>query len=573
MSIRTKFFALAGILLLLFGVVVGLLTLLQDATAHKLADIVYHHQPLRRTLADLDVDTFEYELRINRLLLRSEISKAELQADAANIEQVGARIRKNFDTLRPGLEAAVAHNHDNPDALYVLSTMQGALPFIDRQVEPFLALGRQIIDALLAARLDEARTLALGFAQYNEAFGPDLGQLRQRLAILTEKAAAGIYQEQNLDIRLSFALFLLATVIGLGISGIGSLQVVNALRRLVARMKAVEEGHVEVIVPVITRDEVGQLARAFNRMIEELRERERIKETFGKFVDPRIVTHLISSTATELAERKILTIFFSDIKGFSSISEQLTAASMVNLLNAYFTAVADEIRRYNGIIDKYIGDSVMAFWCAPFSVGDEHALDACRAALAQIQAVAEVKRRLPEITGLRRDTPELVVRMGIATGEAVVGTIGSPNARSYTVIGDTVNLASRLEGVNKVYDTSIILAEETYRLVRHAIEGRELDVVIVAGKSEPIRIYELLAEAGGLDITAGELRETFAQGLEAYRRQNWETATVQFEMCRRLAPDDGPSRVYLERIAHLRCNPPPPDWDGVWRLTAKEEGR
>src|ERR1700730_6949627 len=114
MNIRTKFFALAGILLLLFGAVLGLLTLLQDATARKLADIVYHHQPLRRTLADLDVDTFEYELRINRLLLRSEISKAELQAEAANIEQVGVRIRKNFDTLRPGLEAAVAHNHDNP---------------------------------------------------------------------------------------------------------------------------------------------------------------------------------------------------------------------------------------------------------------------------------------------------------------------------------------------------------------------------------------------------------------------------------------------------------------------------
>ena len=117
MSIRAKFFALAGILLLLFGAVVGLLTLLQDATAHKLADIVYHYQPLRRALADLDVDTFEYELRINRLLLRSEISRAELQAEAATIEQVGARIRSNFDALRPGLEAAVAHNHDNPDEL------------------------------------------------------------------------------------------------------------------------------------------------------------------------------------------------------------------------------------------------------------------------------------------------------------------------------------------------------------------------------------------------------------------------------------------------------------------------
>ena len=173
-------------------------------------------------------------------------------------------------------------------------------------------------------------TLALGFAQFNEAFGPDLGQLRQNLAILTENAASGIYQRQNLNIRLSFALFLLATVVGLAISGFGSSQVVNALRRLVVRMKAVEEGQVDVVVPVMTHDEVGQLSRAFNHMIQELRERERIRETFGKFVDPRIVTNLISSTAPEQAERKILTVFFSDIKGFSSISEQITAASAVS---------------------------------------------------------------------------------------------------------------------------------------------------------------------------------------------------------------------------------------------------
>src|SRR5262249_41953514 len=193
----------------------------------------------------------------------------------------------------------------------------------------------------------------------------------------------------------------------------------------------------------------------------------------------------------------------------------------------------------------------------------------CRACLAQLDAIARLRTRLPEITGLRRNGPDRVVRMGLASGEVVVGAVGSPNARSYTVIGDTVNLASRLEGVNKVYGTSIILAEDTYRLARHAIEARELDIVTVAGKSEPIRIYELLAETGGLDSTAAELRETFGQGLDAYRQQNWDTAMAQFELCHRLAPNDGPSRVYLERVAHMRCNPPPPDWDGVWRLATK----
>jgi adenylate cyclase len=573
MSIRTKFFALAGILLLLFGAVIGALSILQTATAHKLDDIVAHHQPLRRLLADLDVDTDKYELRISRLLLRSPNpgDGAGPRTEVADIEQLAARIRQNFATLRAGVDAAVAYNHDDPDDLETLAALKGVLPFIHRQVDPFLALGRRVSDALLAGRPDEARTLALGFQRYEDAFGPDLGGLRQRLATLTEKAVVDVRQDQSLSTSVSFVLFLVASTIGLGISGIGSGQVVAALRKLLASTRAIEEGRTDIAVPVLTHDEVGQLARAFNRMIDELRDRERIKETFGKFVDPRIVTRLLGTAegTPEQAERKVVTIFFSDIKGFSGISEQLTAAAMVNLLNSYFGAVAEEIRRHNGIIDKYIGDSVMAFWCTPFSAGDEHAPDGCKAALAQIQAVAELRQRLPDLTGLRRDTPELCVRMGIATGEAVVGVIGSPNARSYTVIGDTVNLASRLEGVNKVYGTAIIIAEDTYRLARHAIEARELDIVTVAGKSEPIRIYELLGEAGKLDPVRTELRETFAQGLEAYRQRDWCAASARFEACLRLVPEDGPSAVFLERVARLRAEPPPVAWNGVWHLTAK----
>jgi adenylate cyclase len=265
----------------------------------------------------------------------------------------------------------------------------------------------------------------------------------------------------------------------------------------------------------------------------------------------------------------MVTIFFSDIQGFSNISEQLTAAAMVNLLNGYFTAVAGEISRHNGIIDKYIGDAVMAFWCAPFSPGDDHALDGCKAALDQLGAIAEFRKRLPEVTGLRRDAPALAVRMGIATGEAVVGAIGSPSARSYTVIGDTVNLASRLEGVNKLYGTSVIIAEDTFRFAQDAIEARELDIVTVSGKSEKIRIYELMAASGGLDATRCALREQFAHGLDAYRRQDWDAAEHFFAACSGLVADDGPSTVYLARIAAFRREPPAAGWDGVWQISEK----
>ena len=303
-------------------------------------------------------------------------------------------------------------------------------------------------------------------------------------------------------------------------------------------------------------------------MVDELRTRERIKDTFGKFVDPRIVTRLIGSGADQ-AERRTLTIFFSDIKDFSVISEQLTAGTVVNLLNSYFGAVADVIHAHRGFIDKYIGDAVMAFWISPFSAGDDHASDACLAALAQQEALTLLRAQLPEITGMRRNPPKLAIRMGIATGEAVVGTIGSDSARSYTVIGDTVNLASRLEAVNKVYGSSIILSEETFRLAQNMIEARELDVITVAGKTEPVRIFEAMGRVGELSPALNELRDTFANGLAAYRAKDWDEAQRCFESCLLNDEQDGPSRLFVDRVSQLRGNPPPADWDGVWHFDTK----
>jgi Adenylate and Guanylate cyclase catalytic domain len=208
----------------------------------------------------------------------------------------------------------------------------------------------------------------------------------------------------------------------------------------------------------------------------------------------------------------------------------------------------------------------MAFWV---STGDDHASDACLAALAQQEAIIQLRARLPEITGMRRNPPKLAIRMGIATGEAVVGTIGSDSSRSYTVIGDTVNLASRLESINKLYGTSLILSEETYRMAQQVIEARELDLITVAGKTEPVRIYEAIGRVGEIAQERIQLREVYANGLAAYRRQDWDEAQACFESCLLSDAEDGPSRLFLDRVSQLRSVSPPADWDGVWHFSEK----
>jgi adenylate cyclase len=568
MTIRKKIFLLAGILLAMFGVVVGALAVVQRMNSNRIANVVDYELPLARMVAEFDVDTDRYELHVLRALRLDPISAPELKAAIADLRALMQEMRSDVATSTALLDRAAEDPQYQTAARVDLARLEGSFKYLSRNLEGFLAVGEATMNALAGGRADEARTAALGFANFAQAFGSDLSEIRVDLAALTERAARMVLMSQRIDTYMSFALFILACGIGLGISAIGSTRVVGSLRVLVAGTRNIESGAAWVPLSIRTRDEVGELATSFNRMVEELRSREQIKDTFGKFVDPRIVSRLIGSGADQ-AERRTLTVFFSDIKEFSGISEQLTASAIVNLLNSYFGAVASVIHAHNGVIDKYIGDAVMAFWIPPFSAGDDHASDACLAALDQQDAIVALREKLPEITGMRRNPPSLVIRMGIATGEAVVGTIGSEAARSYTVVGDTANLASRLESVNKVYGTSIILSEETYRLAQQVIEARELDLMTVAGKTEPVRIYEAMGRAGELGAERIQLRDVFAVGLAAYRRQDWDEAEAQFKDCLRIVAGDGPASAFLARIALYRNAPPPADWGGIWHASEK----
>src|SRR3984893_16304706 len=568
MTIRKKIFLLAGILLALFGAVVGVLTVIQKLDSDQISNLAEYKLPLTRLVAELDVDTDRYELGILRALRLNPLNPDELAAAIAAKKELTDELRADVDAATALLAKAIQDPGYRTAERVELARIEGSFKYLPRILEGFLAIGEQTMAALIDGQREDARTASLGFTKFAQAFGPDLSEIRRNLASLTYRGTRAVLARQRLNTYLSFSLFVAACGIGLGISAVGSARVVGGLRQLVARTRAIESGKESEPLSVLTRDEVGELALSFNRMVEELRTRERIKDTFGKFVDPRIVTRLIGSGA-EQAERRTLTIFFSDIKNFSGISEKLTASAVVNLLNSYFGAVADVIHAHHGFIDKYIGDAVMAFWVSPFSAGDDHASDACLAALAQQEAITLLRAQLPEITGMRRNPPKLAIRMGIATGEAVVGTIGSDAARSYTVIGDTVNLASRLESINKLYGTSFIISEETYRMAQQVVEARELDLITVAGKTEPVRIYEAMGSVGELAPEQIQLRELFANGLANYRRQDWDEAQRCFESCLLQDTEDGPSRLFVDRVSQLRSVPPPADWDGVWHFSEK----
>ena len=268
-----------------------------------------------------------------------------------------------------------------------------------------------------------------------------------------------------------------------------------------------------------SRDEIGMLTRSFNAMVAELKLKARIKETFGRYVDPRIVQGLIDQPdlLAGKGDRRVMTVLFCDLWNSTALGELTTPAGLVTIINRYLAKMSGPVRSHDGIIDKYMGDGLMAFWGPPFVGAEEQARLACEAALDQVAALPALAAELPELLGIRRGLPTLAIRVGIATGDVLVGNIGSDTARSYTVMGGTVNLASRLEGINRRYGTSILASAATARLAADAIEFREVDAAIIAGLAEPEPVFEVLGRKGEVAATVLQARDRFAEGLAAFR--------------------------------------------------------
>jgi adenylate cyclase len=262
-----------------------------------------------------------------------------------------------------------------------------------------------------------------------------------------------------------------------------------------------------------------------------------------------------------------MTVLFCDLKGFTSMSEGLTPQGLVKVMNRYLSIMSEPIRANRGIIDKYIGDGIMAYWGPPFVDEADHARFACLAALEMIERIAMLRQEIPELLGVRGTPMETCdMRIGVATGEALVGSIGSDVMMSYTLMGDVVNLASRLEGANKAYGTRNLVSERTMAAAGAAVEVREIDRVVVAGHTHSEVIFEILGRKGELTPQQLSLRGSYQEGLAAYREQRWEDALCAFNASLEVVPGDGPSLALIDRVENLKANPPSPDWHASWHL-------
>lgn len=399
--------------------------------------------------------------------------------------------------------------------------------------------------------------------------GQETGSIAHLLHIYTREASAKAKSLESQASWFNWGMTIAAGLLGLTFAVLLTHNLVQPLRQLLTGAKAiVEKGDFDTELKITTADEIALLAKSFNHMVSALKAKELIRETFGQYVDPRIVDKLLDQ-GFQKGEKQRMTIFFSDIQSFTHLSERLTPAGIVALLNGYISSMAKSIHNNEGIIDKYIGDAIMAFWGPPFTTEKEHAELACFAALDQQSRLEEFRKTIPDLIYSPYGLPKFNVRMGICTGDVIVGSIGADLTKSYTVIGDTVNVAARLEAANKHYGTRIVISEITFRMAKDKIEARELDTVRVIGKNEPIRIYELLGRKGEVDPVLLDARNHFEKGLDLYRKRDFVAAKESFNACLKIRPEDPPSRLFVHRIEVFQSQPLSNDWNGIWNLRQK----
>ncbi|MBT4362888.1 MAG: CHASE2 domain-containing protein, partial [Desulfobacteraceae bacterium] len=303
---------------------------------------------------------------------------------------------------------------------------------------------------------------------------------------------------------------------------------------------------------------------AYRYLVEEGQKRF-IKNAFSTYLAPTVVKQLMDTPEKlELGgEKREITAFFSDLQGFTSISEKLSPEELVELLNEFLTEMTDIILEYEGTVDKFEGDAIIAFFGAPNEL-ENHANTACLACIDMQKRMEELRVRWKA-----ENKPELKMRIGLCSGPAVVGNMGSKSRMDYTMMGDTVNTAARLEGVNKVYSIYLLISESTYGDLSDTVFAREVDSINVVGKKEPVKIYEPVDFHENVDDVTIKTVDVYTKGLYSYRDQEWDKAISFFESAIEIAPDDGPSKTMLARCHEYKKNPPGEDWNGSYSMISK----
>jgi adenylate cyclase len=571
LSLSAKFVGLTAGLILLLSITAFISLRSSDTTVREIKAVVNFAIPAYGALARSHIRSLEQGVELRRTLLLAENPAASDDAIALHQQafftaQQG--FRSEFANAKRLLEQEKESTSSEMTAA-ALGRLQETLPALTSLGDTYQTEASACIEKAAMRDLIGAHNCLVVVDRLRDRITEKLEGSRAGMFAVLQQMATDVDAQQKWAEKATMVVFVLSSILGLGVAAIGASRLIRAIRSVVHGAEAVERGNLETRIEMKRGDEIGRLAASFNRMTEGLRMRDRIRDMFGRYVDPRIAAQLIEARdrTAERGDRRDVAVLFCDLAGFTGLSEQVEPERLVLFLNAYFSQAAREIAATDGVIDKYIGDAVMAYWCPPFVPESEAAARAAEAALRCLERLPDLGATARQIFSGDTIHYEPRIRIGIATGSGITGSIGAEARRNYTVIGDTVNLASRLEGANKIYGTANLVDGRTAKALRGKFELREIDRVLLPGIDTAQTLFEILGRKGAAAPERQALTALYEQALVAYRRRDWPAAQASLEEAQRLAPEDGPTRTLQARIETLIVTPAARDgFSGVWRL-------
>jgi adenylate cyclase len=428
-----------------------------------------------------------------------------------------------------------------------------------------------IVKSLVESKLDngQKRYEMDGFFHLGSYKKMGLAGLGIVSTVKEEEAFQAVYNIQRRNIYILLIILNISVIIVFFFS-----KTISApISRLVSATKQIEGGDFHVKIRPTTSDEVGVLTNSFLGMAHGLEEREKVKSILGSMIDPVVVQEaMIDMAALKRGSEKPITAFFSDVAGFSTISEQLKSEDLAALLNEYLSAMTIILKEYDGVLDKYIGDAIVGIFNAPVDV-NEHPLKAAKASIKMIHKLGELRAYWTANNLYSKEAREMDARIGLNTGPAKVGFMGTDALASYTMMGDTVNLAARLEAAGKDYGVNILISESTKGKIDHELFTRKMDLVRVKGKNEPVVLFELIDAHSDLDPILKESAEAYERGFDLYLKKNFTTAISTLKEANQIKSTkfgkDKAALMLIERCEEYKANPPDADWDGVFTRTHK----
>jgi adenylate cyclase len=579
--ISLKIFGIAASLL-------GLLLLVAYSSQQRLRrlqqevfDLSEYIIPITNQVDEVDTQALEQEVHVARIFKLYEIEPipiAQIQAEQEKFEQRGAIVAERLATAIT-LAEQVSLNALTPADRQQLAQIQPQLVQIETEYQQFYNQAGDILDRLAQGeRGNNIYALELALEAQEDHLNLAMASIASQLGIYTIDLTKLSQLHQQQVLRDSVVISLGAVLLGTVYASAVTFGIVYPLRHLATQVKALQAGETIEPLAVRSQDEVGRLNHSFNHMLQELAQKEKLKQVFGRYVDPRVVAQYDQYEATDAAvtttgEKQIVTVLMSDVEGFATIAQNLPPERLVHIINLYLKLLSPAITEHQGFLE-FVDTVMKGFWSPPFVAATDHGRLACEAALQQVAKLDMLKQLLGQEIGgqeaeIWSDLSAIDLHIGLATGPLILANMGPEWATVYTVLGDTVNTAARLKGVAKQFGVHILLLEETQQQVQNTMTTRELGLVRVVGKDDKLRIFELLGRQGELTATQLEWQATFAQGLAAYRQQNWDLAEAKFAACLVQNSQDKTTQRYHQSCGELRGQILDSDWDGTWILTKK----